>query len=125
MTIREHELNANRLKVDEKQRKLQDLSELKRHIQASLDRLESAPAPGPGSTGGAADTESRLKTLRRSLEEIAVKVNQTEVELAASQQQLDEQEHVREGFDRVPVAVGSRRGRGQVEHVRIVRTQRS
>jgi hypothetical protein len=122
--MRNQELVTSRLKVDEQQRKLQDLAELKRHIQASLGRLESAPAAGPGgSADSGEDAEARLRTLQRSLDESEAKVKETETKLAASRQELDEQENVRESFDRVPVAVGSRRGRGQVEHVRIIRTQ--
>ncbi|MDH3229392.1 MAG: hypothetical protein OEN55_06340 [Alphaproteobacteria bacterium] len=77
---------------------------------------------------GIADSKSaisgRRETLGKSLEEIESQVKQTEAELDAGQQALDEQENAREGYDRVPVAVGSRRGRGQVEHIRIVRAHR-
>lgn len=121
MTVREHELKAHRFKIDEKRQKLQDLGELRQHIHATLDRMSNSE----GSGLGAADAVSgRRETLSKSLEEIERQVTQTEAELEASQQALDEQENAREGYDRVPVAVGSRRGRGQVEHIRIVRAHR-
>lgn len=121
MTVREQELKAHRFKIDEKQRKLRDLNELKRHIHATLDRLSASEAGGAGGETAA----ERRETLRKSLDEIERQLKQTDTELVASQQILDEQESVRDGYDRVPVAVGSRRGRGQVEHIRIVRTQRN
>lgn len=124
MTVREHELKAHRFKIDEQRQKLKDLGELRRHIHATLDRIANDDGSDHGSPDVASATSGRREVLCRSLEEIDKQVKQTETELAASQQTLDEQENAREGYDRVPVAVGSRRGRGQVEHIRIVRAQR-
>lgn len=124
MTVREHELKAHRFKIDEQRQKLKDLGELRRHINATLDRIANDDGSDRVSPDVASATSGRREVLCRSLEEIDRRAKQTEAELAASQQTLDEQENAREGYDRVPVAVGSRRGRGQVEHIRIVRTQR-
>jgi len=124
MTVREHELKAHRFKIDEQRQKLRDLGELKRHIHATLDRIARDESGDVGNRDGMSATSARREVLCRSLEEIEGQVKRTEAELTASQQALDEQENVREGYDRVPVAVGSRRGRGQVEHIRIVRAQR-
>ncbi len=124
MAVREHELKAHRFKIDEQRQKLQDLNELKRHLHATLDRISKEDGIGLDSDDAAPVVSRRRDTLCKSLEEIDRQIKQTEAELEVSQQAFDEQEHVREGYDRVPVAVGSRRGRGQVEHIRIVRTQR-
>lgn len=124
MTVREHELKAHRFKIDETRQKLQDLNELKRHLHATLDRMSKDEGTVSDAGDGASAVTRRRDTLCKSLEEIDRQVKRTEAELAANQQAFDEQEHAREGYDRVPVAVGSRRGRGQVEHIRIVRTQR-
>ena len=124
MTVRDHELQAHRFKIDEKRQKLRDLNELKQHIHATLDRMSTSESNSlaPGDVSSA--MSGRRQTLSKSLEEIESQVKQTEADLAASQQAFDEHENAREGYDRVPVAVGSRRGRGQVEHIRIVRTHR-
>ena len=124
MTVREHELKAHRFKIDEKRQKLQDLGELRQHIHATLDRISNNEGSGLGPADADRAISDRREILRKSLEEIEKQVLQTEAELEDSQQTLDEQENAREGYDRVPVAVGSRRGRGQVEHIRIVRAQR-
>ena len=124
MTVREHELNAHRFKIDEQRQKLKDLAELRRHIHATLDRMAKDDGRDRGGPDAASATSGRREVLCKSLEEIDSQVKQTETELATSQQALDEQENAREGYDRVPVAVGSRRGRGQVEHIRIVRAHR-
>lgn len=124
MTVREHELKAHKFKIDELRQKLTDLGELKRHIHATLDRMAKDEGVVRGGVDGPSATSQRRDVLCKSLEEIEDRVRQTESELAASQQALDEQQNAREGYDRVPVAVGSRRGRGQVEHIRIVRAQR-
>jgi DNA repair exonuclease SbcCD ATPase subunit len=124
MTVRENELKAHRFKIDEKQRKLEDLNALKQHILASIDRL-SRGGNGTVGVGGSDETTSeRRETLQKSLDEIQGQLEQTQTELGASQKILDEQENVRDSYDRIPVAVGSQRGRSQVEHIRIVRTQR-
>ncbi len=124
MTVRENKLQAHRFRVDEKKRKLQDLNQLRQHIHATLDRMSNNESGGAGTAGAKTETAGRREILLKSLEEIDQQVKDTEAELETSRQDLDEQEHAREGYDRVPVAVGSRRGRGQVEHIRIVRTQR-
>lgn len=127
MTIREHELRARRFELDEKRRKLRDLCELKRHLETSLERLSKVPVGGQAQGGlgdGAESAEERRQTLLRSLEDISRKIGESESELDAGRESLERQELVHSGYDRVPVAVGSRRGRGQVEHIRIVRTQR-
>lgn len=124
MTVRENVLQTHRFKIDEKQRKLQDLSELKQHILATLDRLSINQANGAGIPASDEAATERRETLRKSLEEIQSQVEQTETELESSRKVLDEQENVRDGYDRIPVAVGSQRGRGQIEHIRIVRTHR-
>jgi len=124
MTVRDHELKAHKFKIDEKRQKLRDLGELRRHIHATLDRMARDESSDLRNRDAASAAPERREVLCRSLEEIENQVKQTEADLAASQQALDEQENAREGYDRVPVAVGSRRGRGQVEHIRIVRAQR-
>ena len=128
MTIRDTQMNSRRFELDETRRKLRDLGELKRHIETSLARMGggapavgAAPGSGGATNGKAADREA---TLLRSLDEINRNLSQTEKELTSGQEELDHQELVHNGYDRVPVAVGSRRGRNQIEHIRIVRTQR-
>ena len=124
MTVRESALQAHRFKIDEKQRKLQDLNELKQHIHATMDRLARTDADGGGIAGSDRVLAERQETLRKSLAEIESQLKETKTDLDASQKILDDQENVRDGYDRIPVAVGSQRGRGQVEHIRIVRNQR-
>lgn len=124
MTFREHDLRAHRVKIDEQRQKLKDLSELKRHIHATLDRMSRVEDGDAGAHDGKSAGSVRRDVLCRSLEEIEREVRLTEAQLAASEQAFNEQENARDGYDRVPVAVGSRRGRGQVEHIRIVRAQR-
>lgn len=124
MTVRDHELKAHRFKIDEQRQKLRDLGELRRHIHATLDRMARDQSNDLRNGDAASAASERREVLCKSLEEIENQVKQTEADLAASQQALDEQENARDGYDRVPVAVGSRRGRGQVEHIRIVRAQR-
>lgn len=124
MTVRDHELRAHRFKIDEKRQKLKDLGELKRHIHATLDRMARTDSGDAGLQDGKSIVLERRDVLCRSLEEIEREFRLTEAELAASEQAFNEQENARDGYDRVPVAVGSRRGRGQVEHIRIVRAQR-
>jgi len=124
MTVHEHELKAHRFKIDEKRQKLRDLGELRQHIHATLDRMSNSESSSPGTADAMTPVSGRRETLCKSLEDIEKQVKQTETELEVSQQALNEQETARDGYDRVPVAVGSRRGRGQVEHIRIVRAQR-
>ena len=124
MTVRDHELKAHRFKIDEKRQKLKDLGELRQHIHATLDRMSNNENSGHGTADAISAISGRRETLCKSLEEIESQFKQTQAELEASQQAFDEQENAREGYDRVPVAVGSRGGRGQVEHIRIVRAQR-
>ncbi len=126
MTIRDSQLNSRRFELDETKRKLRDLADLKRHIDTSLERLDAAGDTATQGNGMAADGNAgdRRETLSRSLDEIDRKISETETELLADQEDLDRHELARNGYDRIPVAVGSGRGRGQVEHIRIVRTQR-
>lgn len=125
MTIRDQELKARRFELDEKRRRLRDLCELKRHLESSLERLARTPVGGGHSDGkGGESPEERRQTLLRSLEDISRQIGDSEQELDAGRESLEHQELVHNGYDRVPVAVGSRRGRGQVEHIRIVRNQR-
>lgn len=119
MTVRDSELKAHRFKVEEKRQKLQDLDELRQHIHATLDRMSRNEEPSRRD-----EQASRRETLCKSLEEIDRQATRTQTELHAIQQTLDDHTNARDVYDRVPVAIGSRRGRGQVEHVRIVRTQR-
>ncbi len=121
MTVREHEIQARQFEFDEKRRKLRDLSDLKQHIEASLERLVSGPA---GSYGNNGSTEERRETLRKSLADIDRQFDETQAALESARSVLEDSEHVRDGYDRVPVVVGKGRGRGQVEHIRIVRAQR-
>lgn len=128
MILRDSQMNSRRFELDGTRRKLRDLAELKRHIEASLERLGgSAPAVGAAARGNGAangNDADRQATLRRSLDEIDRSLVETEKQLTSDQEELDHQEMVRNGYDRVPVAVGSRRGRNQIEHIRIVRSQR-
>ena len=121
MTVREHEIQARQFDFDEKRRKLRDLSDLKQHIEASLDRLVSGPA---GSYGNNGSIDERRETLRKSLADIDRQFDETQAALDSARSVLEDSEHVRDGYDRVPVVVGKGRGRGQVEHIRIVRSQR-
>lgn len=125
MTIREHELKARRFELDEKRRKLRDLCELKRHLESSLERLSRVPVGGQRQAGdGEGSATERRQTLLRSLEDISRQIGDSETDLDADRESLERQEMVHNGYDRVPVAIGSRRGRGQVEHIRIVRNHR-
>lgn len=121
MTVREHEIQARQFEYHEKRRKLQDLNDLREHLGSSLDRIVSGPAVGYGDKGSA---EDRLATLRKSLDDIDRQIKETETAMIAARAFLEESENVRDGYDRVPVAIGKGRGRGQVEHIRIVRAQR-
>jgi chromosome segregation ATPase len=121
MTVREHEIRERQFEFDEKRRKLRDLNDLRQHIEASLDRIASGPAGGYGDNGSA---EERRETLRKSLDDIDRQISESETALEAARSFLEESENVRDGYDRVPVVVGKGRGRGQVEHIRIVRAQR-
>lgn len=121
MTVREHEIQARQFEFDEKRRKLRDLVDLRQHIEASLDRIASGPVGGYGNTGAA---EGRSETLRRSLDDIERQIAETEAAMETARSFLEDSENVKYGYDRVPVAVGKGRGRGQVEHIRIVRAQR-
>lgn len=122
MTVREHEIQARQFEFDEKRRKLRDLVNLKQHIDASLDRIASGPAGTYGDNGSA---EDRCETLRKSLDDIERQIAETETAMEAARSFLEDSENVRYGYDRVPVAIGKGRGRGQVEHIRIVRAQRT
>lgn len=119
MTIRDSQINSRKFELDETRRKLNELANLKRHIEASMERLVAPPGGGAANGG-----EDRRKTLLRSLEEIDRKIGETEAEVSSGQEDLERHEMVRDGYDRIPVAVGSSRGRSQVEHIRIVRSQR-
>lgn len=121
MTIRDSQLNSRRFELDETRRKLRDLADLKRHIDASLERLDTA-AQGNGKADG--NVRDRRETLSRSLDEIDRKISKTEAEILVEQEDLDRHELVRNGYDRIPVAVGRGRGRNQIEHIRIVRSPR-
>jgi hypothetical protein len=125
MTIRDSQLNSRRFELDETRRKLRDLADLKRHIDASLERLGPAgdtAAQGNGKADG--NVRDRRETLSRSLDEIDQKISKTEAELLVEQEDLNRHELVRNGYDRIPVAVGRGRGRSQIEHIRIVRNPR-
>ena len=121
MTVRDHEIRERQFEFDEKRRKLRDLADLRQHIEASLDRIASGPAGSHNNTNSA---EERRETLRKSLEDIDRQISETETVMELARSFLEESENVRDGYDRVPVAVGKGRGRGQVEHIRIVRSQR-
>jgi len=122
MTVREHEIQARQFEFDEKRRKLRDLVDLRQHIDASLNRIASGPAGNYGDNGSA---EDRRETLRKSLDDIERQIAETEAAMEAARSFLEDSENVRYGYDRVPVAIGKGRGRGQVEHIRIVRAQRN
>ena len=121
MTVREHEIRERKFEFEEKRRKLRDLNDLRQHIEASLDRISSGPA---GSYGDNRPVEERRETLRKSLDDIDRQISETETATEAARSVLEESENVRDGYDRVPVVIGKGRGRGQVEHIRIVRAQR-
>ena len=121
MTVREHEIKARQFELEEKRRKLRDLIDLKQHIEASCDRIVSGSAGSYGENGSA---EERRETLRNSLTDIDRQIGETQTAMEAARSFLEESENVRDGYDRVPVAIGKGRGRGQVEHIRIVRSQR-
>ena len=121
MTVREHEIRERQFELDEKCRKFRDLADLRQHIEASLDRIASSPSGSYGDNGLA---EERRETLRKSLDDIDRQISETETAMETARSVLAESENVRDGYDRVPVAVGKGRGRGQVEHIRIVRAQR-
>lgn len=121
MTVREHEIRARQFEYEEMCRKVRDLTDLKQHIESSLDRIASGQWVGYGGNGSG---EDRRETLMKSLEDINRQLDETEEAMESARALLEESEHVRDGYSRVPVAVGKGRGRGQVEHVRIVRAQR-
>lgn len=121
MAVREHEIQARQFEYDEKRRKLRDLNDLRGHLDSSLDRIQSGQAGGYGDNDTADD---RRVTLQKSLEDIDSQIGETETAMLAARVFLEESENVRDGYDRVPVAIGKGRGRGQVEHIRIVRSQR-
>lgn len=121
MTVRDHEIRARQFEYDEKRRKLSDLYDLRGHIVASLDRISSGPS---GTYGDSAPAEDRRATLQRSLDDIDRQIDQTTSDMDAARSFLEDSANVRDGYDRVPVAIGKGRGRGQVEHIRIVRAQR-
>lgn len=121
--MREQDMKSRRFEFDEIRRKLRDLTDLKVQIEASLDRLPQMGLPSVAVGGGEAD--QRRETLERSLEAIGREIKETRDALDMSREEIERQEHVHSGYDRIPVAVGSRRGRGQVEHIRIVRSQRN
>lgn len=120
MTVREHEIRARQFEYDEKCRKLRDLNDLRAHIESTLDRIGS----GPATNGDRRPAEQRRATLQKSLEDIDRQIEETQSEMDAARSFLEDSANVRDGYDRVPVAIGKGRGRGQVEHVRIVRAQR-
>ena len=121
MTVREREIQARKFEYSEKRRKLRDLNELRHHIESSLDRLAASPL---GNHGANVAGETRRATLQVSLDDIDRQIRETEIAMEAARDFLAESENVRDGYDRVPVAIGKGRGRGQVEHIRIVRAQR-
>jgi hypothetical protein len=120
MTVREHEIRARQFEYDEQRRKLRDLNDLRGHIVSSLDRIGS----GPATNGERQPAEQRRATLAKSLEDIDRQIEETQAEMDAARSFLEDSANVRDGYDRVPVAIGKGRGRGQVEHIRIVRAQR-
>ena len=121
MTVREREIQARKFEYSEKRRKLRDLNELRQHIESSLERLAASPL---GNHGANVAGETRRATLQVSLDDIDRQIRETEIAMEAARDFLAESENVRDGYDRVPVAIGKGRGRGQVEHIRIVRAQR-
>ncbi len=123
MNNREHDLKSRRFEFDEIRRKLRDLNDLKRQLESSLDRL-AAPESGTSVAVGGGELEERRSTLQQSLSEISRQIDETKSAMESSREAIEHQELVHNGYNRIPVAVGSRRGRGQVEHIRIVRTQR-
>lgn len=122
MTMREQDIKSLRFEFDETRRKLRDLTDLKVQIEASLDRLPANVGASGAHAGPEAD--QRRDTLQRSLEEIGREIDDTRRRLDVNREEIERQENVHNGYDRIPVAIGSRRGRGQVEHIRIVRNQR-
>jgi hypothetical protein len=120
MTVRDHEIRARQFEYDEKRRKLRDLYDLRGHIEASLDRLTS----GPGGGRGESESGERRDTLQKSLDDIGRQIEETQAQMDEAQSFLEDSANVRDGYDRVPVAIGKGRGRGQVEHIRIIRAQR-
>lgn len=121
MTVREHTIRARQFEYEEMSRKVRDLNDLKHHIEMSLDRIAAGQGGGYGSSGSG---EERRETLKKSLEDINRQLDETKEAMEAARALLEESENVRDGYNRVPVAVGKGRGRGQVEHIRIVRAQR-
>lgn len=121
MTVRDQDIRARQFEFDEMRRKLQDLNSLKQHIEASMDRLAAGQGTGYGGNGAG---EDRRTTLEKSLADIERQIATTESGMEDARSALRETENVRDGYNRVPVAVGKGRGRGQVEHIRIVRAQR-
>jgi chromosome segregation ATPase len=121
MTVREQEIRARRFEFDENNRKLRDLTGLRVHIESSLDRIAVGPKSVHGDGGS---LEERRVKLQESLADIDKQIAETEAVLEEARAFLEESENVRDGYDRVPVAIGKGRGRGQVEHIRIVRAQR-
>ncbi len=121
MTVREHEIQARQFELEEKRRKLRDLNDLRHHMESSLDRIVAGPAGSYGDNGSA---EERRETLRASLTDINRQIGETQTAMEAARSFLEDSENVRDGYDRVPVVIGKGRGRGQVEHIRIVRAQR-
>lgn len=124
--MREQDIRSRRFEFDEMRRKLRDLNDLKVQIEASLDRLPQNGLPGayPGMRDGD-EAGQRRETLEHSLQAISREIEETRALLDTSREEIERQENAYTGYDRIPVAVGSRRGRGQVEHIRIVRSQRS
>lgn len=121
MTVREHEIQARQFEYDEKRRKIRNLNDLREHIESSLLRIASGSAGGYGGNGSA---DERRATLRTSLDDIDGQIEEAQIALEAAHVFLQESENARDGYDRVPVAIGKGRGRRQVEHIRIVRAQR-
>jgi hypothetical protein len=121
MTVREQEIRARRFEFDENSRKLHDLMGLRAHIQSSLDRIAAGPA---AAHFGGSSLQDRRAKLQESLEDIDKQISETEAAMEDARVFLEESESVRDGYDRVPVAIGKGRGRGQVEHIRIVKAQR-
>lgn len=121
MTVREHEIQARQFEYDEKRRKIRNLTDLREHIESSLIRIASGTAGGYGANGSA---DERRATLRTSLDDIDGQIEETQIALEAAHSFLQDSENARDGYDRVPVAVGKGRGRRRVEHIRIVRAQR-
>lgn len=121
MTVREQEIRTRRFEFDENSRKLHDLMGLRAHIQSSLDRIAAGPAAAHFDGSSVQDRRAKLQ---ESLEDIDKQISETEAAMEDARVFLEESESVRGGYDRVPVAIGKGRGRGQVEHIRIVKAQR-